>query len=43
MCSSGELAVAFDRLAGKMENKSVTEIGHSQGALIWRGLLVKLF
>jgi len=40
MLSSRQLATALDKLAESMENKAVTVIGHSQGALIARKALV---
>jgi Palmitoyl protein thioesterase len=40
MLSSAQLNAALDQLAQKMENKHVTVIGHSQGALIARKALV---
>ena len=40
MLSSGQLGSALDQLAQKMDNRSVTVIGHSQGALIARKALV---
>ncbi|HUP30321.1 MAG TPA: hydrolase, partial [Usitatibacter sp.] len=38
--SSRELVTALDALGARMDNKSVTVIGHSQGALISRKALV---
>jgi hypothetical protein len=38
--SSRELIAALDQLGGKMDNKALTVIGHSQGALIARKALV---
>ncbi len=40
MVSSRQLITALDTLGGKMDNKSLTVIGHSQGALISRKALV---
>ena len=40
MLSSGQLTSALNQLAQKMDNKHVTVIGHSQGALIARKALV---
>ena len=40
MVSSGQLADSLDTLAGKLSNKEVTVVGHSQGALIARKALV---
>ena len=40
MLSSAQLITALDQLAKQMENKHVTVIGHSQGALIARKAMV---
>jgi hypothetical protein len=40
MLSSTQLTAALDQLGQKMQNKAVTVIGHSQGALISRKALV---
>ena len=40
MLSSGQLTSALEQLAQKMDNKHVTVIGHSQGALVARKSLV---
>jgi pimeloyl-ACP methyl ester carboxylesterase len=40
MRSSAQLAASLDSLAGQMQNKQITVIGHSQGALVSRKALV---
>jgi pimeloyl-ACP methyl ester carboxylesterase len=40
MRSSAQLAASLDALAGKLHNKQITVIGHSQGALVSRKALV---
>jgi hypothetical protein len=39
LVSAGQLSAALDQLARKLENKQITVIGHSQGALIARKAL----
>ena len=41
MKSSGELTAALDELGRRMNNKNITVIGHSQGALVARKALVQ--